>query len=105
MSKKVDGYYFDGKKSWILYKDEDDNITMEREEKMDNETSFKTYLGGAGTIILLVILLFLVACTPSPKKLEFGKQCTPQGHWSYVWIKPSIGETDVNKENCNAKKR
>jgi len=26
---EIDGYYFDGEKSWIIYKDEDGNITME----------------------------------------------------------------------------
>jgi hypothetical protein len=25
----IHGYYFDGEKSWILYKDEDGNITQE----------------------------------------------------------------------------
>jgi len=39
---EVDGYYFDGEKSWIMYKDEDGNIEMEEwtdeltERKMDN---------------------------------------------------------------------
>jgi len=27
--KEVDGYYLDGEKSWIIYKDEDGNVTME----------------------------------------------------------------------------
>jgi len=26
---EIDGYYFDGEKSWIMYKDEDGNVTME----------------------------------------------------------------------------
>ena len=26
---EIDGYYFDGEKSWVIYKDEDGNITME----------------------------------------------------------------------------
>ena len=26
---EIDGYYFDGEKSWIIYKDEDGNVTME----------------------------------------------------------------------------
>ena len=26
---EIDGYYFDGEKSWIMYKDEDGNIEME----------------------------------------------------------------------------
>ena len=29
VKRKVHGYYFDGKKSWIIYKDEDGNVTME----------------------------------------------------------------------------
>ena len=27
MEREIHGYYFDGEKSWILYKDEDGNIT------------------------------------------------------------------------------
>ena len=34
MEREVDGYYYDGKKSWILYKDEYGNIEMEED---DNE--------------------------------------------------------------------
>ena len=26
---EIDGYYFDGERSWVIYKDEDGNITME----------------------------------------------------------------------------
>ena len=29
--KEISGYYYDGKKSWILYKDEDGNIEMEED--------------------------------------------------------------------------
>ena len=29
MEREIDGYYYDGKKSWILYKDEDGNVEME----------------------------------------------------------------------------
>ena len=29
MEREIDGYYYDGEKSWILYKDEDGNETME----------------------------------------------------------------------------
>ena len=29
---EVDGYYFDGEKSWILYKDEDGKIIMEEDK-------------------------------------------------------------------------
>ena len=29
MEREIDGYYFDGEKSWIMYKDEEGNITME----------------------------------------------------------------------------
>ena len=31
MERKIDGYYYDGEKSWILYKDEDGNIEMEED--------------------------------------------------------------------------
>ena len=27
---EIDGYYFDGKKSWIMYEDEHGNIIMRR---------------------------------------------------------------------------
>jgi len=30
VKRKINGYYFDGKKSWIMYEDEDGNITMRR---------------------------------------------------------------------------
>ena len=29
MEREIDGYYFDGEKSWIIYKDREGNITME----------------------------------------------------------------------------
>ena len=29
MDREISGYYYDGEKSWILYKDEDGNETME----------------------------------------------------------------------------
>ena len=29
MEREISGYYYDGEKSWILYKDEDGNETME----------------------------------------------------------------------------
>ena len=29
MEREIEGYYYDGKKSWILYKDEHGNITQE----------------------------------------------------------------------------
>ena len=31
MEREIDGYYYDGKKSWILYKDDDGNIEMEED--------------------------------------------------------------------------
>ena len=36
MEREISGYYFDGKKSWILYKDEYGNETME-EDKMNDK--------------------------------------------------------------------
>jgi hypothetical protein len=54
-------------------------------------------------LIIVILGIILVGCTPNPKKISFGKECTPQGHWSYIWIKPVIGETDVNKDNCKKK--
>ena len=32
MEREISGYYFDGEKSWILYKDEQGNETMEEWE-------------------------------------------------------------------------
>ena len=29
MEREISGYYFDGEKSWIIYKDENGNETME----------------------------------------------------------------------------
>ena len=31
MEREINGYYYDGEKSWILYKDEDGNIEMEED--------------------------------------------------------------------------
>ena len=31
MEREIDGYYYDGEKSWILYKDEDGNIEIEED--------------------------------------------------------------------------
>ena len=37
MEREIDGYYYDGEKSWIMYKDEDGNIEMEewKDEQSD----------------------------------------------------------------------
>ena len=32
MEREISGYYYDGEKSWILYKDENGNETMEEDE-------------------------------------------------------------------------
>ena len=32
MEREIDGYYYDGEKSWILYKDEHGNETMEEDK-------------------------------------------------------------------------
>ena len=37
MEREISGYYYDGEKSWILYKDEYGNETME-EWKDESET-------------------------------------------------------------------
>ena len=37
MEREISGYYYDGEKSYILYKDEDGNATME-EDKDERET-------------------------------------------------------------------
>ncbi len=37
MEREISGYYFDGEKSWILYKDEHGNETME-EDKDEQQT-------------------------------------------------------------------
>ena len=31
MDREIDGYYYDGEKSWILYKDEYGNVEMEED--------------------------------------------------------------------------
>jgi hypothetical protein len=36
MEREIEGYYYDGKKSWILYKDEEGNET--KEEWKDEQT-------------------------------------------------------------------
>ena len=33
MEREVDGYYYDGEKSYVLYKDKDGNIEMERMDR------------------------------------------------------------------------
>ena len=35
MAREIDGYYYDGEKSWILYKDEDGYIEMVEMEDDD----------------------------------------------------------------------
>tara|TARA_R100000773_G_C4132404_1_gene62666 strand:- start:74 stop:202 length:129 start_codon:yes stop_codon:yes gene_type:complete len=37
MKREIDGYYFDGEKSWIIYVDEDGNTEME--EWVDKATT------------------------------------------------------------------
>ena len=43
MEREIDGYYYDGEKSWILYKDKDGNITQEewKDEQSDQKGSKK----------------------------------------------------------------
>ena len=43
MEREIEGYYYDGKKSWILYKDEDGNESMEewKDEQSDQNGSKK----------------------------------------------------------------
>ena len=41
MEREIEGYYYDGKKSWILYKDEEGNETKEewKDEQSDQNSS------------------------------------------------------------------
>ena len=41
MEREISGYYFDGEKSWILYKDQDGNESMEewKDEQSDQNGS------------------------------------------------------------------
>ena len=41
MEREIEGYYYDGEKSWILYKDEDGNETKEEwtDEQTDQNSS------------------------------------------------------------------
>ena len=41
MEREISGYYFDGEKSWIIYKDEYGNETMEewKDEQSDQNGS------------------------------------------------------------------
>ena len=32
MDREISGYYYDGEKSWILYKDKDGNIEMKEDK-------------------------------------------------------------------------
>ena len=37
MEREIVGYYFDGKKSWILYQDENGKMKQRRNGKMNNQ--------------------------------------------------------------------
>ena len=41
MEREIEGYYYDGEKSWILYKDENGNETKEEwtDEQTDQNSS------------------------------------------------------------------
>ena len=41
MEREIEGYYYDGEKSWILYKDEEGNETKEewKDEQSDQNSS------------------------------------------------------------------
>ena len=42
MEREISGYYYDGEKSYILYKDEDGNETQEEwTDEQQTQTSFK----------------------------------------------------------------
>ena len=44
MEREISGYYYDGEKSWILYKDEDGNETKEEwtdEQQTQNSSKEK----------------------------------------------------------------
>ena len=36
MEREISGYYYDGEKSWTLYKDEDGNETMEENNEQSD---------------------------------------------------------------------
>ena len=41
MEREISGYYYDGEKSWILYKDEDGNETMEENNEQSDQSGSK----------------------------------------------------------------
>ena len=47
MEREIEGYYYDGEKSWILYKDENGNETKEewKDEQTDQNSSKKEIRG------------------------------------------------------------
>ena len=47
MEREIEGYYYDGEKSWILYKDENGNETKEewKDEQSDQKGSNKEIRG------------------------------------------------------------
>ena len=47
MDREVSGYYYDGEKSWILYKDENGNETMEEwKDEQSDQNGFKEEIRG-----------------------------------------------------------
>ena len=47
MEREIEGFYYDGEKSWILYKDENGNETKEewKDEQSDQKGSNKEIRG------------------------------------------------------------
>ena len=47
MEREISGYYYDGEKSYVLYKDEDGNETMEEDnDEQSDQNGSKEEIGG-----------------------------------------------------------
>ena len=50
------------------------------------------------TIAIIIVALAMTSCTKY--KMHFGKACTGNQEWSYVWFIEKDGTVNVTKENC-----
>ena len=58
-----------------------------------------------GIFFIMLFCFSLIGCTAIPPmdnpNMEFGRKCTDDGHWSFVWIHDKDYQLIATKEKFN----
>ncbi len=58
-----------------------------------------------GIFFIMLVAISFVGCTAIPPmdnaNWSFGRKCTDDGHWSFVWIHDKDVPLSATKEKCN----